>query len=219
MLLEKQMKKSLFDAQRVVIDRINGCETVDCFDLDCEELTGGYQLESLRNVVSEIRDRRKRIAMVKACKSQFELHMIRTDHEAYQETWDWGCAFKTYCDKLIWNLEEGDAFVARNELAARVKTEHEKVLAIMESDKAKALLARIPPMYYDGKRWLKETPKTIISQFVQILSGILRVPDRKKWVCFELYWNIAGLSKAFYSRNGRGLDKEIKSLFPEYEGV
>ena len=63
MLLEKQMKKSLFDEQRVVVDRINGCETVDCFDLDCEELTGGYQLESLRNVVSEIRDRRKRIVM------------------------------------------------------------------------------------------------------------------------------------------------------------
>lgn len=213
------MKDPLFEEQQAIIDKINDSESIDCFDLDCEELTGGYQLERLQKVVSKIRGRRKRIATVKACRSQYELHIIRTNHEFYQDKWDWDCAFKTYCDKLIWDLEEGEAFVANNELALHLRTEHDKVLAAMESEKAKTLFKRIPPMYYDGKRWHKDVPKTIISQFVQILSGILRIPDRKKWVYFERYWDITGLSKAYYSRNGRGLDKEIKQLFPEYEGV
>ena len=213
------MTDPMFDRQQAIIDKINDSETIDCFDLDCEELTGGYQLERLRKVVSKIRDRRKKIATVKACQSQYELHIIRTDHEIYQEKWEWGYAFKTYCEKLIWDLEEAEAYVAKPEQALHMRTEHDKVLAVMESDKAKALFKRIPPMYYDGKRWHKDVPKTIISQFVQILSGILLVPDRKKWVYFERYWQITGLSKAFYSRNGRGLDKEFKQLFPEYEGV
>lgn len=213
------MNKPLLEVQQAIIDKINDSESIDCFDLDCEELTGGYQLERLQKVVSKIRGRRKRIATVKACRSQYELHIIRTNHEFYQDKWDWDCAFKTYCDKLIWDLEEEDAYLAENETPRHKNSEHDKLFAVMESDKAIALFARIPLMYYDGRKWRKGVAKTVISQFAHILSGILKIPDRKKWVYFEIYWEVPGLSKAFYSRNGRGLDKEIKQLFPEYEGV
>ena len=79
-------------------------------------------------------------------------------------------------------------------------------------------LKRLTAFCDEYYRWKDKTQKTKMCQVAHILGGLLNIPNNRKWKPFEDLWEVEGLANAYNKRNGRPLDKEIKDIFPEYEG-
>ena len=58
--------------------------------------------------------------------------------------------------------------------------------------------------------------KSFKCQIAHVLSGLLGIPDNRKWTYFEQAWSERGLAKAYWNRNGKPLDDIVKKLFHEY---
>ena len=82
---------------------------------------------------------------------------------------------------------------------------------------ASELIGRLIPYYCDKNGfWKKEIGLSFICQVAHVLSGLLNIAQRRKWYYFEKIWHVRGLAKAFYQREGRAIDVEVRNLFPEY---
>ena len=211
------MRIAVNDSRVAVVDRINKLEVKDLYFLDWEEITSGFKGGCLHEIVSMINDRYAQIAAVRSCLKCYKCHLIDTDYEFYQEHWDLNCPFQDYCLAMIWDLQDNDTFIGAEYDRSGALTENEMMRQILESGDARKLLGRLPLKYYRNSRWDKSVTKAFISQVAHVLSGLLEIPDCKKWTYFEQYWSVTGLAKAFSARNGRDLDQPVKDLFPEYE--
>ena len=205
-------------AQLSSAEQINKHEVDVLWDLDWEEITAGFKAECLRKIVTLIRNVRDRIAAVRACLCHYRYYLIGLDHDYYVNCWDSGCPFKELCEQIIWDLEEICTYTIDTGSAAGGENEHDAVNAIFQTEQAQELMARLCPAYYRNGHWVKEVKKVFICQVAHVLSGLLEIPDCRKWTYFEQYWKVTGLSKAFNARYGRPLDPEIRALFPEYKG-
>ena len=210
------MNESEFDVQQVVIKQINNHEVKLLWDLDWKKISAGFNAESLRTIVTRINEVGNRIAAVRACLSHYRYYLVDKDYNYYTEHWDRDCAFKTLCEMIIWDLEDSQCFTVKGSNMELQANDHDALAAVFGSEKAKKLLARLSPEFCRNGRWGRDISKTFISQVAHVLSGLLEIPDNKKWVYFERLWNVAGLSKAFYGRMGKPLDDKVKMLYPEY---
>ena len=204
--------------EEVTAELINSHKVDVLWDLDWETITAGFKAECLRKIVVMITNVKDRIAAVKACLSHYKYYLIGLDHNYYVNCWDNGCAFKDLCEQIIGDLEEICTFTASSGNEAHQTDDPEAVNAIFQTEKAQLLLARLEPKYLMGRKWQSDVSKVFICQVAHVLSGLLDIPDSRKWTYFEQYWNVAGLSKAFNARYGRPLDPEVKAIFPEYKG-
>ena len=210
-------KKPVWDSEPGVAELINEHKVDVLWDLDWEKITAGFKAECLRKLLVKITEVKDRIVAVKACLCHYRYYLIGLDHEQYVECWDGGCPFKDLCEQIIWDLEEICTFTISANGDVRLVPEHECVNRIFRTEQAQKLLARLSPEYCRNGRWVKEVKKAFICQVAHVLSGLLEIPDNKKWIYFEKYWGVTGLAQAWAGRNGKGLDAEIDMLYPEYK--
>lgn len=208
-----------FSCDQPVVQVINNGEVNELLLFDWEKITGGFNAERLQSIVFSIRFNDARIAALRACLTQYKYYLMRTDYALYQRSWETGNAFREFCEAMIRDFEEWDKFSIWKECSTTARTDNETAMAILESDEAMRYMERLEPRYMKGRCWNKNVSKAFICQVAHVLSGLLGVPDSRKWTFFEKYWKVTGLAKAFNGRYGRQLEKEIRDLFPEYKGI
>ncbi len=213
------MRNPVFVAQQKIIKKINNSEIDSFLVLDWELYTNCYQPDCLQRIIFCIKEPEAQIAAVKACLECYRLYLIKKDFIFYKERWDNGCAFKDFCEALLRNLEQREEFTVKKQISILSKSEGKKTTSILDTEKAKELLARLPVELYDGGQWMEGVTNAFKAQVAHVIGKLLGIPSRKKWKDFETCWNLKRMSKTFYSLNERALDPLLIKLYPEYNSI
>lgn len=201
---------------RAVVAKINNQDVAEIWTLDWREITNDFKIDLLKSVVFNINDCLVRIAVVESVMSHHHLYMVEMDYPANTKMYRLGVAFRKFCETLLEDLQQSDKF---NPWKKGRKKKVEKCFgqaAVLESRKYVRLMKRLDPVYYHGGKWIKNVPKSFKCQIAHVLSGLLGIPDNRKWTYFERAWNETGLAKANWNRNGKPLDDQVMRLYPEY---
>ena len=213
------MRDPVFASQQKIIKKINNCEVNNFLVLDWELYTNCYQPDYLQRLIFCVKAPESQIAAVKACLECYRLYLIKKDFIFYKERWENGCAFKDFCEALLRNLEQRDEFTIKNQMSVDATNEGKKTTSILDTEKAKELLARLPVELYDGGQWMEGVTNAFKAQAAHVIGKLLGIPSRKKWKDFETCWNLKRMSKTFYSLNERALDPLLIKLYPEYNSI
>ncbi|MBR4793933.1 MAG: hypothetical protein IK038_09755 [Bacteroidaceae bacterium] len=213
------MRDPVFASQQKIIKKINNCEVNNFLVLDWELYTNCYQPDYLQRLIFCVKAPESQIAAVKACLECYRLYLIKKDFIFYKERWENGCAFKDFCEALLRNLEQRDEFTIKNQMSVDATNEGKKSTSILDTEKAKELLSRLPHELYDGGQWVEGVTKAFKSQTAHVIGKLLGIPSRKKWKDFEECWHLKRMSKSFYSLNERALDPLLIKIYPEYNSI
>lgn len=213
------MRDPVFASQQKIIKKINNCEVNNFLVLDWELYTNCYQPDYLQRLIFCVKAPESQIAAVKACLECYRLYLIKKDFIFYKERWENGCAFKDFCEALLRNLEQRDEFTIKNQMSVDATIEGKKSTSILDTEKAKELLSRLPHELYDGGQWVEGVTKAFKSQTAHVIGKLLGIPSRKKWKDFEECWHLKRMSKSFYSLNERALDPLLIKIYPEYNSI
>lgn len=213
------MRDPVFASQQKIIKKINNCEVNNFLVLDWELYTNCYQPDYLQRLIFCVKAPESQIAAVKACLECYRLYLIKKDFIFYKERWENGCAFKDFCEALLRNLEQRDEFTIKNQMSVDATNEGKKSTSILDTEKAKELLSRLPHELYDGGQWVEGVTKAFKSQTAHVIGKLLGIPNRKKWKDFEECWHLKRMSKSFYSLNERALDPLLIKIYPEYNSI
>ena len=213
------MRDPVFASQQKIIKKINNCEVNNFLVLDWELYTNCYQPDYLQRLIFCVKAPESQIAAVKACLECYRLYLIKKDFIFYKERWENGCAFKDFCEALLRNLEQRDEFTIMNQMSVDATNEGKKSTSILDTEKAKELLSRLPHELYDGGQWVEGVTKAFKSQTAHVIGKLLGIPSRKKWKDFEECWHLKRMSKSFYSLNERALDPLLIKIYPEYNSI
>lgn len=201
---------------RAVVAKINNQDVAEIWTLDWREITNDFKIDLLKSVVFNINDCMVRIAVVESVMSHHHLYMVEMDYPSNTKMYRLGVAFRRFCETLLEDLQQSDKF---NPWKKGRKKKAEKRVgpdAVLESRKYLKLMKRLDPVYYHAGKWIKNVPKSFKCQIAHVLSGLLGIPDNRKWTYFERAWNETGLAKANWNRNGKPLEPQVRRLFPEY---
>ena len=213
------MRDPVFASQQKIIKKINNCEVNNFLVLDWELYTNCYQPDYLQRLIFCVKAPESQIAAVKACLECYSLYLIKKDFIFYKERWENGCAFKDFCEALLRNLEQRDEFTIMNQMSVDATNEGKKSTSILDTEKAKELLSRLPHELYDGGQWVEGVTKAFKSQTAHVIGKLLGIPSRKKWKDFVECWHLKRMSKSFYSLNERALDPLLIKIYPEYNSI
>lgn len=213
------MRDPVFASQQKIIKKINNSEVDSLLVLDWELYTNCYQPDYLQRLIFCVKAPESQIAAVKACLECYRLYLIKKDFIFYKERWENGCAFKDFCEALLRNLEQRDEFTIKNQMSVDATNEGKKSTSILDTEKAKELLSRLPHELYDGGQWVEGVTKAFKSQTAHVIGKLLGIPSRKKWKDFEECWHLKRMSKSFYSLNERALDPLLIKIYPEYNSI
>ena len=213
------MRDPVFASQQKIIKKINNCEVNNFLVLDWDLYTNCYQPDYLQRLIFCVKAPESQIAAVKACLECYRLYLIKKDFIFYKERWENGCAFKDFCEALLRNLEQRDEFTIKNQMSVDATNEGKKSTSILDTEKAKELLSRLPHELYDGGQWVEGVTKAFKSQTAHVIGKLLGIPSRKKWKDFEECWHLKRMSKSFYSLNERALDPLLIKIYPEYNSI
>ena len=201
---------------KAVVARINNRDVVELWTLDWREITDDFKINLLKSLVFNIYDCTVRIAVVESVMSHHHLYMLEKNYPPNGKLYRAGLAFKNFCETMLEELKQSEKF---NPWTKRHKKKLEKNLDqtnILESRQYKRLMKRLDPSFYHCGRWNKNVSKSFKCQIAHVLSGLLGIPDNRKWTYFEQAWSERGLAKAYWNRNGKPLDDIVKKLFHEY---
>ena len=183
------MRDPVFASQQKIIKKINNCVVNNFLVLDWELYTNCYQPDYLQRLIFCVKAPESQIAAVKACLECYRLYLIKKDFIFYKERWENGCAFKDFCEALLRNLEQRDEFTIKNQMSVDATNEGKKSTSILDTEKAKELLSRLPHELYDGGQWVEGVTKAFKSQTAHVIGKLLGIPSRKKWKDFEDCWH------------------------------
>ena len=183
-------------------------------DVDWEKVTEGFQSGRLMELVMMIESVESRVVVVRACLARYRTYLISQDYEYYLENWDGNCQFREFCEVMMDSFGEHELYCLSSigTLQCPLDLPGEFCTPF-----ASELIGRLIPYYCDKNGfWKKEIGLSFICQVAHVLSGLLNIAQRRKWYYFEKIWHVRGLAKAFYQREGRAIDVEVRNLFPEY---
>lgn len=205
-----------FPSLRAIVDRINNREVAELWSLNWREITNDFKIDLMKSLVFNIFDCTVRIAVVESVMSHHHLYMLEKDYPPNSKLYRMGLSFKKFCETLLEDLKQCEKFNPWKKERGKKVEKCVGQAAVMDSRKYLKLMKRLDPVYYHCGRWNKDVSKTFKCQIAHVLSGLLGIPDNRKWTYFERAWNETGLAKANWNRNGKPLEPQVMRLFPEY---
>ncbi len=205
-----------FPSLRTVVARINNHDVVEIWTLDWREITDDFRIDLLKSLVFNINDSMVRIAVVESVMSHHHLYMLEKNYPPNSKLNRTGQSFQKFCETLLEDLKQCEKFNPWKKRRIKKAEICMGQAAVLESRKYLKLMKRLDPVYYHAGKWIKNVPKTFKCQIAHVLSGLLGIPDNRKWTYFERAWNETGLAKANWNRNGKPLDPQVRRLYPEY---
>lgn len=208
------MKGFNYENLEGLAEAINTGAVDNLLDLDWNVITCGFDSCRLKELVLLVDCIESRVVVVRACLMGYRDYLVSRDYEFYLASWDGDCQFREYCELLIDSFGDHKRYCLSSIGTVQCAVDLPGEFC---TPYAGELMGRLIPDYCDKEgHWRNGIGLVFISQVAHVLSGLLNIAQKKKWVYFEKIWHVNGLGKAYHQREGRALDAEIRNLFPEY---